>query len=97
MNRARPAVAAPLTVAGRALVAACGTNPYAAGARGAAAAGERGSGKSTCDGACARKWPSLLADGAGGTWHAPEPNGGKADPARRPTIQQASARSPSGH
>ncbi|WIX89286.1 SCO0930 family lipoprotein [Amycolatopsis sp. DG1A-15b] len=29
MNRARPAVAAPITVAGLALVAACGTNPYA--------------------------------------------------------------------
>ncbi|MGW3965001.1 SCO0930 family lipoprotein [Amycolatopsis sp. NPDC005003] len=29
MNRARPAVAAPIAVAGLALVAACGTNPYA--------------------------------------------------------------------
>ena len=29
MNRARPAAAAPIAVAGLALVAACGTNPYA--------------------------------------------------------------------
>ncbi|WP_410639885.1 SCO0930 family lipoprotein [Amycolatopsis sp. lyj-346] len=29
MNRARPAVAAPIALAGLALVAACGTNPYA--------------------------------------------------------------------
>ncbi|WP_410588854.1 SCO0930 family lipoprotein [Amycolatopsis sp. lyj-23] len=105
----------------------------------------RGAGKSTCDGPCAQKWPPLLADGrttaadgidpgllgrirrpdgttqvtlggwpvyryaqdkspgeanghgTGGTWYALEPNGCKADPARRPTVQQASARSPGGH
>ncbi|MEV7094417.1 SCO0930 family lipoprotein [Amycolatopsis sp. NPDC051045] len=102
----------------------------------------KGSGKSTCDGACAQKWPPLPADGritvaggidsgligrirradgtsqvtvggwpvytyardstpgeanghgAGGTWYAVEPDGCKADPARRPDVQQAVATSP---
>lgn len=107
----------------------------------------KGSGKSTCDGACARKWPPLPADGritaaggidpallgrirradgtsqvtvggwpvytytgdttpgeatghgTGGTWYAVEPNGCKADPARRPAVQQAlaTASAPGGH
>ncbi|MFB9685423.1 SCO0930 family lipoprotein [Amycolatopsis plumensis] len=105
----------------------------------------KGSGKSTCDAACARKWPPLPADGritvadgidaglvgrirradgtsqvtvggwpvythaqdgapgeasghgAGGTWYALEPNGCKADPARRPAVRQAVATSPGGY
>jgi len=103
------------------------------------------SGKSTCDAACAQKWPPVPADGritvaagidsglvgrirredgttqltvggwpaytyasddepgaatghgAGGTWYALEPNGCKADPARRPAVQQAVATSSSGY
>lgn len=35
--------------------------------------------------------------GAGGTWYALEPNGCRADPARRPAVQQAVATSPSGY
>jgi len=103
------------------------------------------SGKSTCDAACAAKWPPVVVDGpitvaagidsglvgrirredgttqltvggwpaytyasddepgaatghgAGGTWYALEPNGCKADPARRPAVQQAVATSSSGY
>jgi len=103
------------------------------------------SGKSTCDAACAQKWPPLPADGsitvaegidaglvgrirradgtsqvtvggwpvytyaqdgepgeasghgAGGTWYALEPNGCKADPARRPAVRQALATSSGGY
>jgi len=99
----------------------------------------KGSGRSTCDADCARKWPPVPADGritaaagidpaligrirradgtsqvtfggwpvythaqdtapgeatghgAGGTWYAMEPNGCKADPARRPDVRQALA------
>ncbi len=101
----------------------------------------RNSGTSTCDGACAQKWPPVPADGritvaddidskligrirrpdgtsqvtvggwpvytyaqdttpgeanghgAGNTWYAMEPNGCKADPQRRPEVQQALATS----
>jgi len=35
--------------------------------------------------------------GAGGTWYALEPNGCKADPARRPAVRQALATSPGGY